>query len=110
MIGIGADGVNGGFETDPVFEALMATAGLCRENTPDELKALLDLDPLHPGSLSRQYNVCEKIACRCKDPAKPRRHGPYYQVSYVHLGHSTSRFVPLKRSRKSAPNWPITGA
>lgn len=63
-------------------------------------KELLDLGPLHPGSLSRQYNVCGKIGCRCKDPVKPRRHGPYYKVSYVHLGHSTSLFVPPEKVKE----------
>ena len=53
-----------------------------------------DLGPLHPGSLSRQYNVCGKPGCRCKARPKPRRHGPYYKVSYVFRGRFTSRFVP----------------
>jgi hypothetical protein len=54
---------------------------------------LLALGNMRPGSLSKQYNVCGKPGCRCKDPKKPRRHGPYYQISYVHRGKSTSRFV-----------------
>ena len=57
-------------------------------------KELADLGPLHPGSLSRQYNVCGKPGCRCKARPKPRRHGPYYKVSYVFRGRFTSRFVP----------------
>ena len=58
------------------------------------LKALLSrLGPLHPGSLSKQYNVCGKPGCRCKARPKPRRHGPYYKVSYVFRGRFTSRFV-----------------
>jgi Family of unknown function (DUF6788) len=57
-------------------------------------RALAALGPIHPGSLSRQYNVCGKAGCRCKDPANPRRHGPYYKISYVYHGHFTSRFVP----------------
>ena len=59
------------------------------------IKALLmSLGPLHPGSLSEQYNVCGKPGCRCKDPRHPRRHGPYYQLNYVFRGKKTSRFVP----------------
>jgi hypothetical protein len=54
---------------------------------------LLALGDLRPGSLTQQYNVCGKPNCRCKDPQKPRRHGPYYQLSYVHRGKSTSRFI-----------------
>ena len=60
---------------------------------------LLGLGPLHPGSLSRQYNVCGKPGCRCKHPARPRRHGPYYKVSYVYRGRFTSRFVPRREAR-----------
>jgi hypothetical protein len=50
------------------------------------------LGPLHPGSISRQYNVCGNATCRCKaDPAE--RHGPYYQLSYGYRRKSTSTFV-----------------
>jgi hypothetical protein len=53
---------------------------------------LAALGPLHPGSLTRQYNVCGNPTCRCKaDP--PQRHGPYYQLSYAHRRKSTSTFV-----------------
>jgi len=59
------------------------------------LKALLSrLGALHPGSLSKQYNVCGKSGCRCKHPQHPKRHGPYYQLNYVFRGKKTSRFIP----------------
>ena len=32
---------------------------------------LLALGPLHPGSLSRQYQVCGKPGCKCHDPKTP---------------------------------------
>jgi hypothetical protein len=54
---------------------------------------LLALGAMRPGSLSQQYNVCGKPGCRCKDPHQPQRHGPYYQVSYVHRGQSTTQFI-----------------
>jgi hypothetical protein len=54
---------------------------------------LAALGPMRPGSLSRQYNVCGKPGCRCKDPKAPRRHGPYYQLNYVFAGKKTSEFV-----------------
>jgi hypothetical protein len=57
-------------------------------------RQLMDLGALHPGSLSQQYNVCGKPGCRCKARPTPRRHGPYYKVSYVFRGRFTSRFVP----------------
>ena len=48
---------------------------------------------MRPGSLSRQYNVCGKPGCRCKDPKRPRRHGPYYQLNYAYRGKKTSQFI-----------------
>jgi hypothetical protein len=54
---------------------------------------LQTLGLMRPGSLSRQYNVCGKPGCRCKDPKHPRRHGPYYQLNYVYRGKKTSRFI-----------------
>lgn len=48
---------------------------------------------MRPGSLSKQYNVCGNPTCRCKDPKHPKKHGPYYQVSYTHRGKSTTAFV-----------------
>jgi len=55
-------------------------------------RELAALGPLHPGSISRQYNVCGNPTCRCKaDPSQ--RHGPYYQLSYGHQKKSSSRFV-----------------
>lgn len=56
-------------------------------------KTLSALGEMRPGSLSKQYNVCGNPTCRCKDPKNPRKHGPYYQVSYTHRGKSTTAFV-----------------
>jgi hypothetical protein len=64
------------------------------EDRITEIKAQLQtLGAMRPGSLSRQYNVCGKPGCRCKDPSHPRRHGPYYQLNYVYRGKKTSRFI-----------------
>jgi hypothetical protein len=60
----------------------------------EKIKAkLFAIGDMHPGSLSMQYNVCGKKGCRCKDPEAPKKHGPYHQLSYVHNGKSTSRFI-----------------
>jgi hypothetical protein len=60
----------------------------------ERIKArLCALGDMRPGSLSKQYNVCGNPSCRCKDKANPRKHGPYYQLSYVHRGKSTTEFV-----------------
>ena len=54
---------------------------------------LLALGPLHPGSISEQYNICGTPGCRCKDPQHPHKHGPYYQLSYTWRSKSSSRFL-----------------
>lgn len=56
-------------------------------------KRLSQLGDLRPGTLSRQYNVCGNPTCRCKDPTNPKKHGPYYQLSYTHRGKSRTEFV-----------------
>ena len=63
------------------------------EATIDALKQeLLTLGDLRPGTLSEQYNVCGKAGCACKaDP--PRKHGPYFQVSFTWQGRSHTQFV-----------------
>ncbi len=53
---------------------------------------LVALDGLRPGSLSEQYNVCGKPDCRCK-ATPPKKHGPYYQLSYTWKGRSKTEFV-----------------
>lgn len=58
---------------------------------------LAELGPMHPGSLSEQYNVCGKPGCRCKDAKKPQKHGPYYQLSFTWRGKGRTRFVRAER-------------
>ncbi|MFH1345376.1 MAG: DUF6788 family protein [Pseudomonadota bacterium] len=59
------------------------------EKIKDDIAALGDV---HPGALSRQFNICGNPRCRCKaDP--PTKHGPYYQVSYTWHRKSTSLFI-----------------
>ena len=50
------------------------------------------LGELRPGNLSRQYNVCGNPDCRCKE-TPPRKHGPYYQISFTWHGKSKTQFV-----------------
>jgi hypothetical protein len=60
----------------------------------DQIKAELALiGDMRPGSLNEQLTVCGRSNCRCMDPKKPKKHGPYYQLSYVHQGKSTSQFI-----------------
>jgi len=60
-------------------------------------RELSELGPLHPGSVSEQYNICGTPGCHCKDPRNPQKHGPYYQLSYGWRGKSSSLFVRAER-------------
>lgn len=51
------------------------------------------LGPMHPGSISEQYNICGTAGCKCKDAKSPKKHGPYYQLSYTWRGRSSTKFV-----------------
>ena len=64
------------------------------ERRIEQLKGkLAQLGPMLPGSISEQWNVCGTPGCRCKDPDKPVKHGPYCQVSFTVGGKSSTMFV-----------------
>ena len=64
------------------------------ERNVERLKGMLaQLGPMLPGSLSEQWNVCGTPGCQCKDPDKPMRHGPYYQLSFTIGGKSSTMFI-----------------
>lgn len=54
---------------------------------------ILGLGPVHPGRITKQYNVCGTPGCRCKDPEHPRKHGPYHNLSHTFRGRSKTLFV-----------------
>ena len=56
-------------------------------------KKLAALGPIHPGSISYQYQRCGKKGCKCQDSDVPQPHGPYGKLSYVHRGKKVCRFV-----------------
>ena len=56
-------------------------------------KKLVQLGPMLPGSISEQWNVCGTPRCRCKDPERPVKHGPYYQLSFTVGGKSSTMFI-----------------
>lgn len=65
-----------------------------QERTIEQLKRrLAELGPVLPGSISEQWNVCGTPGCRCKHPDKPRKHGPYYQLSFTVGGKSSTMFI-----------------
>ncbi len=57
---------------------------------------ILNLGLMHPGSISKQFNVCGKEGCKCKNTENPQKHGPYYQLSYSIKGKSSSVFIKEK--------------
>ena len=63
------------------------------EEIRQRLIGLLNEGPLLPGSIKKQWNVCGMPGCRCKDSNDPRKHGPYFQLSFTLSGKSTSMFV-----------------
>jgi len=56
-------------------------------------RKLLSLGPMHPGSISQQYHACGTPSCRCHHPTRPKKHGPYNKLTYVHRGKPVCRFV-----------------
>lgn len=56
-------------------------------------KELMDLGDMHPGSLSKQWNVCGQPTCKCKDPENPIKHGPYYNLSFTYKGKGGTKFI-----------------
>jgi hypothetical protein len=58
---------------------------------------LLELGPIHPGSISSQYHACGTPSCRCHDPIDPKKHGPYNKLTYAYGGKSACRFVRTER-------------
>jgi len=57
-------------------------------------RQLQQIGDMRPGSLNQQRTVCGREGCRCQDPRRPQKHGPYFQLSYVHQGKSTTQFIP----------------
>ncbi len=73
---------------------------MAKKSTTKIKEALHALGPMLPGSISTQWNVCGKKGCKCKDPDNPKKHGPYYQLSFSIAGKSSTMF--LKRDELAA--------
>lgn len=68
------------------------------EKRIEEIKGKLALiGEMRPGSLNQPLTVCGRSNCHCMAAKRPRKHGPYYQLSYVHQGKSTSQFIRKER-------------
>jgi hypothetical protein len=71
-------------------------------------RKLISLGPILPGSIGEQWNVCGTAGCKCKDPVSPKKHGPYYQLSFSVGGRSSSIFIrkeDLSEARRRVRNF-----
>ena len=59
-----------------------------------------ELGQIRPGSLSKQYNICGNMNCRCKDGKNPKKHGPYFKLSYKWRGKNKTVFIKDKDEAK----------
>ncbi len=69
---------------------------------------LVNLGAVLPGSISEQWNVCGTPSCKCKDSKNPKKHGPYYQLSFSVGGRSSSMFIKkedISEARKRVRNY-----
>ena len=57
------------------------------------MKELCGMGAFLPGTLEEYYSVCGKKGCSCADRKKPRKHGPYYRLSYDIRGRNSCLFV-----------------
>jgi len=56
-------------------------------------ESLARIGPMLPGGITEQWNVCGKAGCKCKNPDEPKKHGPYFQLSFTVGGKSSSMFI-----------------
>ena len=80
----------------------------CQSRIARIKKSLAALGDMRPGSISEQYNVCGNPTCSCKDPVNPKKHGPYYQLSYTNNGKHTTEYVKremVNEARKQLKNY-----
>ena len=57
------------------------------------IKELSGMSAFLPGTLEEYYSVCGKKGCACADKKKPKKHGPYYRLSYDIRGRNSCLFV-----------------
>lgn len=63
------------------------------ENIRRVKQELMALSHFHPGSLSKQYQVCGKPGCKCCTGKPCSPHGPFFKLTYAFHGKYTCRFV-----------------
>ena len=66
-------------------------------------RKLMEIGPMHPGSISMQYQVCGNPGCKCMHPKHPQRHGPYPKLSFTRRGQRVCRFVRAESVEELQP-------
>jgi hypothetical protein len=67
-------------------------------NTDGEVGPLaLPVKPMRRGSMSQRFTKCSKPGCKCTK-SKEGRHGPYFSLTRVVDGKTTSRWVPADQA------------
>jgi hypothetical protein len=68
-----------------------------RDNIAAIHQALVELEYLCSGSLSKRMKLCSNPRCQCRtDPAA--RHGPYYEWGFIEAGRVRHRMLSPKRA------------
>lgn len=64
------------------------------KNNVEKIKDQINnLGPFISGTISEQWNVCGKAQCACKDPKKPKKHGPYLKLGFSVQGKQSTMFI-----------------
>ncbi len=71
----------------------MATKAQLTRKIQTLKKKIADIEEVYPGSVSKQYNICGTPRCKCKDKKNPKKHGPYFNISFTFKGKSRTKFV-----------------
>ena len=62
-------------------------------------KKLIGVGEMHPGAVSKQYNICGTAGCKCKDKENPAKHGPYSNLNFTFKGKSRTKFIRKELER-----------
>ena len=71
--------------------------GVLQARRDAKLKRLANAKPMIQGSLCKVGTRCGNPNCRCKDPKKPVRHGPYHYLSHRYQNRTQTIFLTEKK-------------
>jgi len=71
------------------------------ENVKSIHRQISKLGPMLPGKINTQWTQCKTKGCKCMDKKKPRKHGPYNQLSFSFAGKSSTMNIKEKDLKKA---------